>query len=108
MKKTYKDFNKIYIGESDRAELTLRFYDFEKKATGFQTLHFGGDDMYRAYFVQDEEVDIPDYYQLVFESKTPWLDIIDDRGILTFNCLENIKIYRAGDFGCIIVLSHLK
>lgn len=108
MKKTYKDYKKIYIGESDRAELTLRFFNFEKKAIDHQGLHFGGDNAYSAYLIIDENVEIPKHYNLVFENKTPWLDIIDDTSVITFNNIENLKIYRAGDYGCIIYLKHLK
>lgn len=109
MKKTYKDYEKIYIGESERAELTLRFFNNEKKEIDHQGLHFGGDNAYSAYLVQDVDVDIPEYYQLDFESSSSWLDVIDDLGLVhCFNCIENIKIYRAGDYGCIICLKHLK
>ena len=85
MKKIYKDYEKIYIGESDRAELTLRFFNSEKKAIDYQGLHFGGDNAYDAYLINDENVEIPAYYQLVLESNSPWLDIIDDANIITFN-----------------------
>lgn len=108
MKKNYKDFKKIYIGESDRAELTLRFFNNEKRAIDYQGLHFGGDNAYNAYLINDENVEIPEHYNLVFESRTPWLDIIDDTNIITFDNIENLKIYRAGDYGCIIILKHLK
>ena len=108
MKKTYKDFKKIYIGESERAELTLRFFNFEKKAIDHQGLHFGGDNAYSAYLAQDENMEIPEQYNLAFESNSPWLDIIDDTNVITFNNIEHIKIYRASDYGCIICLKHLK
>ena len=108
MKKAYRDYQRVYIGESERAELTLRFFDFEKKAINHKGLHFGGDNVYMAYLIQDESVKIPKWYQLEFESNTPWLDIIDDMNVITFNNIENIKIYRAGDYGCIICLKHLK
>ena len=108
MKKNYKDYKKIYIGESDRAELTLRFFNNEKKAIDHQGLHFGGDNAYSAYLINDENVEIPAYYELVFESNSPWFDIIDDVNVITFNNIENLKIYRSGDYGCIIVLNHLK
>lgn len=108
MKKNYKDYKKIYIGESDRAELTLRFFNNEKKEIDHQELHFGCDNAYDAYLINDENVEIPEHYNLVFESSSPWLDIIDDVNIITFNNIESIKIYRAGDYGCIIVVKHLK
>ena len=108
MKKTYKDYKKIYIGESDRAELTLRFFNNEQKAIDHQGLHFGSDGAYDAYLIIDENVDIPEHYKLVFESNSPWLEVIDDMNIITFNNIENLKIYRAGDYGCIICLNHLK
>lgn len=109
MKKNYKDYKKIYIGESERAELTLRFFNSEKKAIDCQGLHFGCDGAFEAYIIMDADAAIPGYYQLVFESTSPWLDIIDDIGLSCyFSNLENIKIYRAGNYGCIIVLKHLK
>lgn len=109
MKKTYKDYKKIYIGESDKAELTLRFFNYWKKSIDCRGLHFGGDGTFEAYIIMDADVAIPGYYQLAFESNSPWLDIIDDMGLSCyFSNLENIKIYRAGDYGCIICLKHLK
>ena len=108
MTKVYRDYRRVYIGESERAELTLRFFNFEKKAIDHKGLHFGGDNAYSAYLIQDEEVEIPNYYQLVFENNSPWINIIDDMNVITLNNLENVKIYRAGDYGCIICLKHLK
>ena len=108
MKKNYKEFDKIFIGESDIAQLTLRYFNKATKSVEHDSLYFGGDGDYNAYLVQDEEANIPSHYQLVFEKRASWLHIIDDTGIISFNGLESIKIYRAGAFGCIICLGHLK
>lgn len=109
MKKNYKDFEKIFIGESDISQLTLRYFNNIDKKVELDSLHFGEDGDYNAYLIQDEEdVEIPEHYHLVFDKQVSWIDIIDDMGIIAFDCPANIKIYRAGDFGCIICLKHLK
>ena len=108
MKKNYKDFEKIFIGESDIAQLTLRYFNDDAKEVELDILHFGEDGAYNAYLIQDEEVEIPNHYQLVFDKQISWMDIIDDTGIIAFDCPANIKIYRAGNYGCIICLKYLK
>lgn len=78
--------------DSERTSLT----DWLKTAT----IHFGEDGCYKAYIV-DEDCDIPAYYSLVSEFKT-WLKVYDDRKVVCSLRAEKIKIYRAGEFGCII------
>lgn len=68
--KTYKDFNKKFIGESDIASLTLR------SETSCAALNFGMDAAYMAYIVT-EEAEIGSHYKLIFEGKS-WLKIFDD------------------------------
>jgi hypothetical protein len=75
MKKHYKwDYEKQYIGGSDVAALIL----VGCKEHGIHTdvLHFGEDNSYNAYIV-DELAIIPDRYKLVHEFSS-WMKIYDD------------------------------
>lgn len=96
--KTYKDFEKISIGSSDIASLILAGFQ-EDKGTVAQTLNFGEDGLYEAYYVTEPCI-IGDHYKKV-ASFTSWLRIYDDTDIV-FNKHGDFNIYRAGEFGCII------
>lgn len=89
----YKE-RKEYIGSSDIAELTLRS---EGKT---QPLHFGEDGSYYAYIICGE-YDIPSHYTEVARFKGK-VDILDDDGFVVFYEAEEVVVYRAGEFGCII------
>ena len=94
--KTYKDFEKRPIGDSDIASLTVRY---PMKA---EVLNFGSDGSYSAYIVT-ENAEIGEHYRLVSQG-THWAIIYDEFG-KTFSChADEIMIYRAGGFGCIIQL----
>ena len=87
---------KDYIGASDIAELTLC-------CNGEKTpLHFGEDGTYHAYIVHGT-CDIPLHYAEVAQFKDK-IDIIDDDGFVTCYEANVIRVYRAGEFGCIIQL----
>lgn len=104
VKKTYKSNLPEFIGTSDIASLTVRAGEF------IGALDFGEDGSYSAYIVEDAAVVIPDYYACVFEGVANWLNIYDDNMLnfsKRFDNLKNIKIYRAGDFGCIIQILDL-
>ena len=100
--KSYKDFEKMYIGESDIACLTMVGFAPEQGLTA-QLLHFGGDNAYSAYIVDEPDVEIGAHYSLVgrFDS---WLKIYDDRELVFERCSDKIEVYRAGEYGCIIHL----
>lgn len=94
--KTYKDFEKRPIGDSDISSLTIRY---PMKA---EVLNFGSDGSYSAYIVT-EDAEIGEHYRLVSQG-THWAILYDEFG-KTFSChADEIKIYRAGEFGCIIQL----
>lgn len=94
--KSYKDFEKKYIGTSDIAALTVR--------SGNQVfnLKFGGDDNYDAYEVIGD-AEIGSHYTKVFSGKH-WLKIFDDREMQynEYHYGMAVDIYRAGEMGCII------
>ena len=95
----YKNFEKIYIGDSDIASLVLR------TPTKVDILKFGGDSSYYAYECFGE-VEIGEHYSKVFSGET-WLKIYDDEGLSYSHSEYNGKyksfdIYRAGEYGCII------
>lgn len=94
--KTYKDFEKKNIGESDIASLTVR------SGMNVGVLNFGKDGAYQAYLVKGE-AEIGEHYNLTFEGKR-WIRIYDDFGKSFEADADIIRIYQAGDFGCIIQL----
>ena len=96
--KNYKDFKKIYIGDSDIACLVLVGCKPNEGATT-QILNFNEDACYYAYYV-DEPATIGEHYTKI-ASFTSWLKIYDDTE-LTFKEYGNFTIYRAGSLGCII------
>lgn len=94
--KNYKEYEKKYIGSSDIAALTVRICD------KVYSLNFGEDGEYFAYIV-DSDCEIGKHYNLIFEGKH-FINIYDDKE-LSFKFYmygAKIKVYRAGDFGCII------
>ena len=97
--KNYKTYEKKRLGGSDIASLILVGIS---PSGGLKTaaLPFGEDGEYSAYIV-DEECEIPDYYDLA-ESFVKWARIHDDQGFTTYFYGQEINIYRAGSFGCII------
>lgn len=94
--KHYKEFQKKYIGSSDIASLTIR------SGNNVDMLHFDEDGEYRAYIIT-EPAEIGEHYNLVFEGKH-WIRIYDDDELTFHAKADVIKIYRAGEFGCIIQL----
>lgn len=64
------------------------------------TLDFGEDGSYMAYVV-DEDAEIGAHYKKVADFKH-WLKIYDDDELTYRINAQEINIYRAGDFGCII------
>lgn len=100
--KSYKEFDRVYIGGSDCAELVVR----SVQKVGL--LAFGQDDDYLAYECFGDDVQIGDHYIKVFEGET-WLMIYDDHGLVYEHSeygkehgYEKVDVYRAGEMGCII------
>ena len=101
--KDYHEFGKTLLGGSDAAEMVLL------TSKNNYPIHFGEDGDYSAYFVSNTTT-VPDYYKLVQEIN---FNINDNNTILIVNyenseCsrkitgeYSNVKIYRAGDYGCI-------
>jgi len=98
--KTYKEFEKVFIGDSDSAFLTM--VGAVDDVVSAAPLHFGQDDSYKAYIV-DEPAKIGNHYKLVatFEK---WLRIYDDDEKVREFRADRINVYRAGEMGCIIEL----
>lgn len=97
--KTYKDFEKQYIGTSDMASLILAGY---KDGEGFVTLplHFGQDDSYNAYIVEGE-AEIGNHYEKRAEFES-WMKIYDDEELVKSFKGNKIIVYRAAEMGCIV------
>lgn len=96
---TYKDFPKVYIGDSDIAALVL----VGPTADGMKTalLDFGEDNAYQAYIVEGEDVEIGSHYHLDSEWEN-WLSVYDDAERTYRVHADHIRVYRAGEMGCII------
>ena len=86
--------NKIGIGASDVATLIIR------TGAKVELLHFGEDNSYHAWYIDDPSVEIPSRYNLITTTKH-WLKIYDDVE-MTFHEFGDFEIYRAGELGCII------
>lgn len=99
--KNYKDFMREFIGESDIASLVMVGFKDNIGATT-ELLRFGKDSSYYAY-VCEGEVEIGKHYELVAEFNS-WLKIYDDTELVREFNGRTIRIYRAGEEGCIINL----
>lgn len=96
--KTYKEYSKEYIGDSDIASLLL--LGCHDNGAEPMMLIFGSDGSYHAYIIP-ENVEIGKHYNKVADFKH-WLKIYDDRSLVMTIYAQQINIYRAGEFGCII------
>lgn len=99
----YKDGEPVYLGGSDGA--TLYMMGFDKVGNIFaKLLNYGEDGDYSAYVMRDDgKAKIPEHYHRI----TTWYHkciIVDDDGRDTMICGGEISIYRAGDFGTLIVV----
>lgn len=104
---THKNYEKQFIGCSDIAALTLtgmRPADEPGDGTGLKTfaLHFGGDGSYDAYVV-DDAAEIGAHYALK-ATCAHWLRVYDDDELVREFEADIIRVYRAGDYGCVIQL----
>lgn len=102
MANSYRDFDKMTIGESDSAELLMYGPSYSGEASATK-LCFKEDSLYSAYIVTGFDVDVGAHYKLVAVFKS-WLKIYDDFGISFEAEADQIEVYRAGDFGCVIKL----
>lgn len=98
MKRNYRDYRSIKIGDSDIASLIL--VGCSGHGLTSEILGFGIDGTYIAYIV-DGNAEIGEHYHKT-HTFTGWLKIYDDMG-LTFDIdAKEIHVYRAGLQGCII------
>lgn len=97
---TYKDCGKVFLGASDIASVILR------TPNEVNILKFGSDGTYSAYFIDADkgECEIGEHYKEEF-AFSGWLKVYDDDMVQCKLYAESIKVYRAGDFGCIIKAS---
>ncbi len=101
--KTHYDYTKTFLGESDAARLIV-----ESCVDGHSVLEylkFGQDGGYHAYVV-DVDCEIPNgYVCAVHRNGAGWLKTYDDIGTVNkFSFETGVRIYRRGEFGCIIQL----
>lgn len=104
--RTYKAYPKQNLGNSDIANITVRYASDEIENNNYIhyfNLHFGSDGDYYAYLIDNDYCKIPQHYELVFDKDVYWADFIDDKeATYHINKQCNLKIWRAGNFGCII------
>ena len=101
--KTYKDFEKKYIGSSDIASLVMVGCR-EGEGVKTELLRFCEDGCYNAYIVfqtDKDEINIENHYKKV-ATFNHWLKIYDDDGKTFYKHAKEFNIYRAGQYGCII------
>lgn len=104
MTKNYHDCKRLYLGESDIAQIILRTNN------GAKAIDFGGDGEYQAYFDDGENAVIPAYYACVVDVICAWAWIYDDDSRtqkINFKKDMRLRVYRAGEYGCIIQISEL-
>ena len=107
-KESYREFNEISIGTSDIATLIMVGCPIEESNELItKPLYFGEDGNYKACYINEDNIDIPEHYKKVAEFST-WLKIYDDTGLTSTIKGERIEVFRAGDFGCIIKVSDKK
>ena len=92
--RSYKEYEKKYIGMSDIANLILA--GSSDNGLRLTALHFGMDNDYYAYIV-DSDAEIGEQFK-------GWLRIYDDSFLTHEFNADKISIYRAGEMGCIIQL----
>lgn len=97
--KSYKDFEQKPIGDSDVAMLVLVGCR-AKDGIVTEPLRFGEDGSYKAYLVNGK-AKIGGHYKKVATFHN-WLKIYDDEKLTLKVEANEINIYRAGIFGCII------
>ena len=105
--KSYKEYEKKYIGMSDIANLILA--GSSDNGLKLAVLHFGMDSYDYAYSIYADADNAPaaketvKNYRKVAEFKS-WLRIYDDSFLTQEFNANKISVYRAGEMGCIIQL----
>lgn len=103
---SYKDIC-VSLGGSDIATLIMVGMTTEDRPATtshleMKELNFGEDGEYSAWLI-DGDTDVPEHYTLTAEFKN-WLKIYDDEGYCTYFTAPFIRVYQAGQFGCLIQL----
>ena len=103
---SYKDVC-VALGGSDIATLIMVGMTMENRPATvshleMKELAFGEDGEYSAWLV-DGDTTVPEHYTLTAEFKN-WLKIYDDEGYCTYFTAPFIRVYQAGQFGCLIQL----
>ena len=103
---SYKDIC-VALGGSDIATLIMVGMTMEDRPATtshleMKELNFGEDGEYSAWLV-DGDTAVPEHYTLTAEFKN-WLKIYDDEGYCTYFTAPFIRVYQAGQFGCLIQL----
>lgn len=100
--KRYDDFDKYPIGGSDIAALLLSGPSGPSEPLTAKYINFGEDGEYSAYIVEGE-AEIGTHYSLVAEFYN-WMNVYDDDSLAVDFKAPHIKVFRAGERGCIIQL----
>lgn len=100
----YKE-NTISLGYSDIASLVVVGY-IPGKGADAHMLSLGGDGSYKGYVITDYEL-VPEHYKKAYECNH-WLKIYDDEHLVYSVEADHIAIYRAGDYGILILVENRK
>lgn len=99
MKKHYKEYDKIFIAETDIATIKiLTSYRYDEIPTGI-------DGFFGAYLVDNQAIIGEHYKNILTIDETYFLIIADEYSMnqkFEFDNKKTIKIYNAGNFGYII------
>jgi hypothetical protein len=93
------EYKMEFIGQSDISALVMVGFRNDKGIVP-EMLYFGCEGRYSA-FICDGEVRIANHFKLVAEYNS-WLNIYDDKTLVKSLIGGCIKVYRAGESGCII------
>lgn len=100
--RSYMEYRREFIGKSEISALVMVGFK-DKQGIVPEMLNFSVEDSYYAY-ICDSEAIIGTHFKLVAEYNS-WMNIYDDKTMVKSFIKGSIKVYRAGDVGCIIQVS---
>ena len=99
----YKE-TKVNLGFSDIAQIHCTYFLRGGEETKVKFINFSGDGDYAAYVINEGDP-VPEHYKEVVDlSNASWVNVYDDVK-LRVKIYGGVRFYRAGQYGCLIVLS---
>lgn len=107
-KKLPQDFDykkkTVYLGVSDGAEIHITYALRDSEQTEAKFIHFGGDGKYKAYVINEGDP-VPEHYKEFADLSNAWWICFYDDWAKHVKIRGGARIYRAGQYGCLIVLA---